>query len=205
MFKEQTLHRLNIIKSDPVLAICCFIALIKGFIFKYIYKYMDKNIIIGSSFRAYKWPYISGPGTVYIGNKVGMDMGFLRRPAIITHTEDSVVRIGDGSYLGGTRISCVGSVTIGAEALLGSATIIDSDIIPHKGILLDAQWKEEHVKPIQIDSHFWGGTNCFILSGSTIGRECVLGAGGVIRDKEVPDKSLMIGNPARKIGTTSST
>jgi acetyltransferase-like isoleucine patch superfamily enzyme len=93
-------------------------------------------------------------------------------------------------------------VTIGDEALLGSSTIIDSDIIPTKDIPIDSKWKEEHTQPIKIGNYVWAGVNAFILSGSVIGDESVLGAGAVIQYKEVPERSLLVGNPARKIGIT---
>jgi len=160
------------------------------------------RIQIGSRFRARSGIYIKGPGKVIIGNDVTVDMSFLRIPSIITHTRESCVNIGDGCYLGGTRISCVGKVTIGPEALFGSSTIIDSIIIPSGQINLDQQWIEKHSGPIQIGSHFWSGTNSFILKGSRIGDECVLGAGAMVIDKEFPDRSLIIGNPGRKIGST---
>ena len=106
------------------------------------------------------------------------------------------------SCLGGTRISCVGSVEIGEEGLFGSTTIIDSDVIPTGYMTLDSQWIEQHVRSIQIGSHLWAGTNAFILKGAHLGDECVLGAGAVAYDKTFPDRSLLMGNPARKIGST---
>ena len=66
------------------------------------------------------------------------------------------------------------------------------------------EWKRKYAKSIEIGDYFWGGTNAFILGGSAIGDECVLGAGAVIQNKEVPERSLLVGNPARKIGVTRS-
>ena len=157
---------------------------------------------IGRDFRAYTWVHISGPGKVTLGEKVSVSMSLLRQPSIIIHTKDSVVTIGNRCCLGGVRISCVDAVSIGDDALLGSSIIIDSDIIPHANMEIDKKWKERHVKPIKIGNCFWSGNNSFILSGTIMGDECVLGAGAVIRDKEVADRSLLMGNPARKIGVT---
>jgi len=96
----------------------------------------------------------------------------------------------------------VDSISIGHDALFGSTTIIDSDIIPTRDIIIDSEWKEKHVQAINIGNHIWTGVNTFILGGVTIGDESVLGAGAVIQSKEVPDRSLLVGNPARKIGVT---
>ena len=194
-------EKLEKISSNPREALGVGFALLRGVLVKARYM-TNPNVKIGSNFRVYAWPQITGPGKVIIGDKVSMSLSFLRRPSIITHTKDAVVTIGNGSSTSGTRISCVDSVTIGDEALLGSVTIIDSDIIPTKDMTIGAKWREEHVQPVKIGSHVWCGTNCFILSGSVIGNECVVGTGAVIQYQEVPERSLLVGNPARKIGVT---
>ncbi len=43
------------------------------------------------------------------------------------------------------------------------------------------------------------GANATIICGNTIGRYAVIGAGAVVT-KEVPDYTLMLGNPARTAG-----
>ncbi len=191
------------ISDNPREAARVLIATVRGQYAKNIYKLIKPNVIIGKKFRLYSRFYIKGPGKIVIGDNVSVDITFLRYTNILTHTKESIVSIGAGSYLGGVRISCVDFVTIGEEALLGSATIIDSDIIPHKSMHLNNEWKKKHVKPITIGSHFWAGTNSFVLLGSQIGAECVLGAGSVIFNKEIPDYSLMVGNPARRVGATN--
>ena len=173
-------------------------ALLKGFLVKVRFM-MNPNVKIGSNFRAYVWPKIIGPGKVFIGDNVSTNSSFLRRPCILTHTKNAVVTIGNGCWISGTRISCVDSVTIGKEGLLGISTIIDSDIIPNPNMTIDAKWKEAHVHPIKIGDHIWCGVNSFILSGSIIGDGCVLGAGAVIRYQDIPERCLLMGNPARKI------
>lgn len=198
MFSRKKLEK---IRHNPGEAVRLGFALLRGFLVKA--KYMtNPNVKLGSDFRVYSWPQISGPGKVVIGNKVSIRSSFLRRTCILTHTKEAVVTIGNGGSISGTRISCVDLVTIGNEALFGSVTIIDSDIIPTEDIIIDTKWREEHVQPIKIGDYVWCGTNSFILSGSVIGDECVLGAGAVIQYKEVPEKSLLVGNPARKIGVT---
>ncbi len=171
---------------------------------KQMYRRTNPNIIIGSRFRAYHRPRIEGPGKVVIGDKVNIRMSFLRRPAIVTHTGESIVTIGNDCTLAGTRISCVGSVSIGENGLVGITTIMDTDVIPDESMVIDEEWKKQHTCPVTIGAEFWGGTNSYILRGSKIHDECVLGAGSVTREKAFPDKSLIVGNPARKIGVTRS-
>lgn len=189
-------------KADPTEAFFYIMSLIKGKLFTLKTKTLQPNIQIGISFRARSKIIIKGPGKVIIGDNVTVDLSFLRIPSIVTHTRESCVTIKKGTYLGGTRISCVGSITIGEEGLCGSSTIIDSDIIPAPNTIIDSHWLKRHADPIRIGNHFWAGTNAFILKGAQLGDECVLGAGGVVYNKTFPDRSLLIGNPARKIGST---
>ena len=198
MFSKEKLKKVIL---NPRAAMSVGFALLRGFLVKA--KHMtNPNVKIGPGFRAYVWPQIIGPGKVLIGDNVSMHWSFLRRPCILTHTKDALVTIGNGSVVSGIRISCVDSVSIGEEALLGSSTIIDSDIIPFEGMIIDTKWKKEHSQPVKIGAHVWTGTNTFILSGAVIGNECVVGTGAVIQYQEVPERSLLVGNPARKIGVT---
>jgi hypothetical protein len=100
MFKEK----LEKIRSNPGKAMKTGFALLKGFLVK-VRHIMNPNVKIGSSFRAYSWPRILGPGKVVIGNKVSMRLSFLRQPCILTHTKDAEVTIGNGCIINGTRIS----------------------------------------------------------------------------------------------------
>lgn len=198
MLKTKIKKALN----EPHEAVRVARATVLGLVVKKWYSLLNPNVIIGKKFRAYSWLYINGPGKVVIGDNVSTEISFLRSPSILTHLPESEVRIGKGSYLGGVRISCVNRVEIGDESLLGSVTVIDSDIIPNVTTRIDSEWKRRFSSPVRIGKYFWAGTNSFILKGSDIGDECVLGAGSVIIDKAFPDRSLLMGNPVRRIGGT---
>jgi len=188
----MNIEKLNKIKSNPAEAVRVGFAMLLGYLVKL--RYMTKhNVQIGSNFRAFSWLRITGPGSVVIGDRVSAYASFLRVPCIVTHTKDAIVTIGNDTNFSGTRISCVDSISIGHDALFGSTTIIDSDIIPTRDIIIDSEWKEKHVQAINIGNHIWTGVNTFILGGVTIGDESVLGAGAVIQSKEVPDRSLLVG------------
>lgn len=53
-------------------------------------------------------------------------------------------------------------------------------------------------KPIILKKGCWIGANCIILSGVTVGKNSVVGAGSVIT-KSLPDKVLAVGNPTKVI------
>jgi len=44
-------------------------------------------------------------------------------------------------------------------------------------------------------------SGCIIFGGITIGDDVIIGAGAVV-GKDVPDRAVMVGNPARQVGTT---
>lgn len=51
---------------------------------------------------------------------------------------------------------------------------------------------------IVIEDDVWIGANCIILSGVTIGRGSVIGAGSIVT-KDIPNYSIVGGNPAKVI------
>ena len=54
--------------------------------------------------------------------------------------------------------------------------------------------------PIRIGDGAWIGTSAVILDGITVGRDAVIGAGAVVT-RNVPERAIMVGVPARQIGT----
>ena len=55
---------------------------------------------------------------------------------------------------------------------------------------------------IKVGDNTFFGLNCTILPGTTIGADCVIGAGSVVRGN-IPDGSVVMGNPARVVMTTA--
>ena len=53
---------------------------------------------------------------------------------------------------------------------------------------------------IIIEDDVWMGANALILSGVKIGRGSVIGAGAVVTPMDIPEHSIVAGNPARIIG-----
>lgn len=56
-------------------------------------------------------------------------------------------------------------------------------------------------KTVSIDDYSFIGAGAIILPGSNIGKYCIVGAGAVVKG-EIEDYSIVIGNPAKKIGDT---
>jgi len=56
--------------------------------------------------------------------------------------------------------------------------------------------------PISIGADSFIGENAILLPGTSIGRDCIVVAGSVVRGP-IPDNSLVMGNPAKVVGRAS--
>jgi len=87
-------------------------------------------------------------------------------------------------------------VTIGAGTMFGPAAQVLTATHP-----IDAAERAkgpEYAKPIAIGRDCWIGGGAIIQPGVTIGDRCIVGAGAVVT-KDVPDDTIVVGNPARPI------
>lgn len=104
---------------------------------------------------------------------------------------------GENSFINaGCTILDGGIVKIGKHVLIGPNVGIYTAVHP-------IDWREratgaEHGEPITIGDHCWIGGSTVICPGVTIGNRCIIAAGAVVV-KDVPDDSMVGGNPARLI------
>ena len=83
-------------------------------------------------------------------------------------------------------------ITIGDNVTITHATILAHDDSP-------VIWlKRRRIAPVVIGSNVFIGHHSLILPGITIGSNCIVGAGSIVT-KDVPDNSVVAGNPARFI------
>ncbi|RYE37966.1 MAG: acyltransferase [Sphingobacteriales bacterium] len=117
--------------------------------------------------------------------------------------------MGDNCYLGENSIIWSGeSVRIGDNVLIShNVNIIDSNSheLDHleraegfKSLIENGHPKEKGsiiTSPIIIKDYAWVSFNSIILKGVTVGEGAVVAAGSVVT-KDVPDYSIVAGNPA---------
>lgn len=77
--------------------------------------------------------------------------------------------------------------------------------VTHDGIvwfIRDRRPTAQVLGRIKVGDGTFIGESCIILPGTTIGKDCIIGAGAVVRG-EIPDNSIVIGNPGRVVGRAS--
>ena len=106
----------------------------------------------------------------------------------------------------GTGLQIMMGVTIGARSKIGNYVILNtSSSIDHECELKEGV----HIGPgaklggsVFVDKYTQIGTGAIILPFLKIGKECVVGAGSVVT-KNIPNFSIVYGNPARIKGKTN--
>jgi maltose O-acetyltransferase len=105
--------------------------------------------------------------------------------------------IGDHSYL---NFMCVildnNDVHIGNHVMIGPAVQIYTAAHPIQAEPRNQGW--EVAKPVVIEDNVWIGGGAILLPGVVIGRNAVVGAGAVV-SRDVPQNTVVAGNPARVI------
>ena len=95
----------------------------------------------------------------------------------------------DAELLLHDRIHIGNRVVINARAVLLTAS--------HS--VHDPGWST-YSRPIVIEDYAWIATGAMLMPGVRIGRGAVVGAGAVVRE-DVPERTVVIGNPARIVST----
>ncbi len=114
---------------------------------------------------------------------------------------DFDVVIGDHVKIG-NNVSLFHGVTIEDGVFIGPHVCFTNDRIP-RAINVDGSLKgadDWEVSPITVRHGAALGANSTILPGVTIGRWALVGSGSVVT-RDVADHELVVGNPARRIGS----
>lgn len=147
-----------------------------------------------------------------VGNETILDC------QITFESKEGKVIVGDKSFIGGSHLICRNKIVIEDNVFIAwGSTIYDhnshsldyrdreEDILQQlkdyrlgQSFIANKNWEVVDSKPILIKSNAWIGMNCIILKGVTIGEGAIVGAGSVVT-KDVPDWTVVGGNPAKVI------
>ena len=134
---------------------------------------------------------IRGPGKVILGDFVSCG----DRVDLFTDRPESVIEVGDHTFLNGTRMSCGDSIRIGSGCILADCRLLDSDY--HN---LDPERREETPtpRPVVIGDRVWLTMGVFVLKGVTIGSGVTVSPGSVVAT-DLEARCLYGGNPVQLI------
>lgn len=129
---------------------------------------------------------IADKGTIRLGRHVRGH----RRTKLLAF-DHGTLEIGSNAAFGnGVSINCMEKIVIGEGVQIGPDTKIydhDHDFRVPGGI----QAEKFKTSPVEIGANSWIGCNVVILRGTTIGRNCIVAAGSVLKGK-YPDNSVIV-------------
>ena len=187
-----------------------------------LYQYYNRlrfrlmGIKYGANLRVYDKVYVSGEGSIKIGNDFVLTSGDNINPicrnirgSFYVPFKDSQVVIGDRVGISSGCLWAHVGITIGNNVNIGGdCLIMDNDAHPHDHIKRrsdyikskgwDAYRDEIPAAPIVIEDDVWIGARCMILKGVHIGARSIIAAGSVVTS-DIPADVVAGGNPCKVI------
>jgi acetyltransferase-like isoleucine patch superfamily enzyme len=148
---------------------------------------------------------------LYIGDNSVVSGSF------VFETTSGEITIGNNTFIGGGMFVCVEGIEIGNDVMISwGCTFIDNNshslrwserkndvsdwkkgLDEHKiGFYKD--WSNVKRGKITVKDKAWIGFNCIVMKGVTIGEGAIVAAGSVVT-KDIPDWTIVGGNPAKVI------
>lgn len=134
---------------------------------------------------------VIGDGSIIIGHFL-----MSRGPLYLKSVNDGKLTIGEDVFFNhNCSLTCAESIVIGNHCMFANnLVIVDHDhVIDDHGVT-----GELTANPVIIEDHVWCGANVTITKGVHIGAGAVIAAGAVVT-KDVPEKAVVAGIPAKKI------
>ena len=134
-----------------------------------------------------------------IAAHVSLSVGMAPGQPLSPGATSPVLRIGDRCSIGrGSHLVAHRSVVIGDDVMTGPHCYVtdQNHVYADPEVPVGLQWPSED--PVVIGAGSWLGAGAVILPGTRLGRNCVVGAGAVVRG-DFPDHSVLAGVPAKVI------
>ena len=168
-------------------------AILKGLWCRVWYPLRRVRFRAGRNLRISGRLIIRGPGTVVFGDNVRVGMTVTPW----TYAADAVITIGSDSFINGTSFGCQREIRVGARAILGRASIMDTDF---HSVGVDRHRPDAPVRvaPVILGDNVWVAAQAGLLPGTRIGENSVVGFGAICAGV-FPDNAVIAGNPAKVI------
>ena len=190
-FKDAPLELVRHIMREPGRSATFAIALAKGHLYKAWYRARGLRLTAGRGLAIYGRLSVRGPGTVTLGH----DVAIYGRVNAWTYGRDARITIGDNVMMSGAKIGCAQEVHIGRDCIVAESSIRDTDF---HSVRVDRRRPEAPIRvaPVRVEDNVWIASQAILLPGTTIGRNCVVGAAAVCM-RAFPADKVILGNPAK--------
>jgi len=157
--------------------------------------YLRRAESVGSRVRVRGRPSITIRGRLVVHDRVQLVSTVATLELMVER--GASLEIGERSLVNfGTSIVAFQSITIGANALIGTHCMIMDT--PFHELDPDRRLDRPPPRPISIGENVWLGTRVIVMPGVTIGNDCAIGAGSIVTH-DIPSRTLAIGSPARVV------
>lgn len=194
-------------------------------IFKYIFRRNSGNVTLDVNSKFIVCPQSSNIANINISvrnplvGKKYLEIGenCLLNGTFVFEISEGKITIGDRTFIGGGTFICIDEIKIGSDVMFSwGCTVADNNSHSHvwserandviswkKGVDENKiggykDWTNVKRGKVVIKDKAWIGFNSIILKGVTIGEGAIVGAGSVVT-KDVPDWTIVAGNPAKII------
>ncbi len=114
--------------------------------------------------------------------------------ALVYVNKNATLVLGSGYINNNLTLHCFTLIEIGEDVAISEQVIIrDSD-----NHIITSNKNQEMTKPIRIGNHVWIGIRATILKGVALGDGAIVAAGAIVT-RDVPERCLAVGVPARVI------
>lgn len=155
----------------------------------------EKDFVIKENISLSPYVYINNSknGSIHIGEnfKAGNGVNIM--------TYGGSIKIGDNCTINNySVIYGHGGLEIGKDVIIATHCTIIPANHNFNNINKPIRLQGNNYKGIKINDDVWIGSNCVILDGVEIGKGAIIGAGSIV-NKDIPEYSIAVGNPARII------
>ena len=146
---------------------------------------VDENVRIGKGTKIWHWTHVQSGATIGENCVLGQNVNV-----------GNNVRIGNGCKIQ-NNVSVYEGVELDDYVFCGPSMVFTNVLDPRAEF---PQRGTAFYKPTKVGKSASIGANATIVCGNSIGEYAFIGAGAVVT-KDVPPHALMVGNPARRVGT----